>query len=178
VIRDAGDLHSELAEATVQAETDALTGIGSRLRLSRAIQSAIGDTRAFGLLFLDLKKFKPFNDDHGHETGDRVLQIVARRLQAQVRSDDLAVRFGGDEFVVMFSGLTDTTLLAQRAAAIAASLTRNFHIGDLSSSVGVNIGGAIYPRDGDSEEVLLKMADQNMYRAKQSDIDYFLGDDD
>jgi len=129
----------------------------------------------FGLLFLDLKKFKPFNDNYGHEVGDQVLQIVAQRLQAQIRSDDLVARFGGDEFVVMLDGLVDIELLEQRAAKIARSLTRPFHIGDLSSSVGVNIGGAMYPRDSETEDGLLKVADQNMYRAKQSNVDYFVG---
>lgn len=175
VMRDGGEIHSEITQATAQAETDILTGIGNRLRLSRAIQAARAGSSPFGLLFLDLKKFKPFNDNYGHEVGDQVLQIVAQRLQAQIRSDDLVARFGGDEFVVMLDGLVDIELLEQRAAKIARSLTRPFHIGDLSSSVGVNIGGAMYPRDSETEDGLLKVADQNMYRAKQSNVDYFVG---
>jgi len=175
VMRDGGEIHSEITQATVQAETDLLTGIGNRLRLSRDIRAALETSSPFGLLFLDLKKFKPFNDNHGHEVGDKVLQIVARRLQAQIRSEDLAARFGGDEFVVMLNGLVDIELLEQRAAKIARSLTRPFHIGNLSSTVGVNIGGAMYPRDSETETGLLKLADQNMYRAKQTDVDYHVG---
>ena len=104
-----------------------------------------------------------------------MLQIVARRLQAQIRSRDLAARIGGDEFVVMFAGLSGIELLKQRAVSIASSLNQPFHIGDLSSSVGVNIGGAIYPQDSESEEGLLNIADQNMYQAKQAGLDYYLG---
>jgi diguanylate cyclase (GGDEF)-like protein/PAS domain S-box-containing protein len=175
VMRDGGEMHSKITQATAQAETDLLTGIGNRLRLSRAIRTALAASSPFGLLFLDLKKFKPFNDNHGHEVGDKVLQIVARRLQAQIRSEDLAARLGGDEFVVMLDGLADIELLEQRAAKIAKSLTRTFQIGDLSSVVGVNIGGAMYPRDSETEAGLLKVADQNMYRAKQTDADYHVG---
>ena len=175
VMRDGGEIHSEITRATVQAETDLLTGIGSRLCLSRFMQAALATSSPFSLLFLDLKKFKPFNDNYGHEVGDEVLQIVAKRLQAQIRSEDLATRFGGDEFVLVFDGSIDIELLEQRAASIAASVVRPFHIGELSSSVGVSIGGAIFPRDGGSEAELLKVADQNMYQAKQSDVPYYVG---
>ena len=175
VMRDGGELHSEITQATVKAETDVLTGVGNRLRLSRQMQIAMTMSEPFGLLFLDLKKFKPFNDDYGHDVGDKVLQIVARRLQAQVRSEDLVVRLGGDEFVVMLDALDEIELLEQRAASIARSLTRPFHISDLSSSIGVSIGGVIYPRHGATEAELLRAADQNMYRAKQTDVDYHVG---
>jgi diguanylate cyclase (GGDEF)-like protein len=174
-MRDGGDLHLEITQANFQAETDVLTGIGNRLRLSHEMQSAMMESRPFGLLFLDLKKFKHFNDDYGHEIGDKVLQIVARRLQAQIRAEDLAARIGGDEFVVILDAIDDIELLEQRAASITRSLTRPFHIYDLSSSIGVNIGGAMYPRDGATEDELLKAADQNMYRAKQTDVDYHVG---
>ncbi len=172
IMRDGGDLHSQITSATAQAETDALTGIGNRLRLSRAIQAAIKNASAFGLLFLDLRKFKPFNDVYGHETGDRVLQIIARRLVADIRSHDVAVRLGGDEFVVLLADLADRELLRQRAAALARTVSKTIHIDRISSEIGVNIGGAIYPRDGDSEAGLLRVADRNMYRAKQNGLSY------
>jgi len=175
VMRDSGDIQSEITQAIVQAETDALTGIGNRLRLSRAMRAALVLSNPFGLLFLDLKKFKPFNDNYGHEVGDKVLQIVAKRLQAQVRPADLAVRLGGDEFVLMFDGLVDIEHLERRAVAVATSVARPFRIGGLSSSVGASIGGSIYPRDGDTEAGLLKVADQHMYRAKQSGVTYYVG---
>ena len=178
VMRDGGELHSKITQATVQAETDALTGLGNRLCLSRAIQAALVASSPFGLLFLDLRKFKPFNDNHGHEVGDKVLQIVAKRLQALVRSADQAVRLGGDEFVLMFDGLVDIELLKQRAAAVATSVARPFRIGGLSGSVEVNIGGAMFPRDGRSEVELLKVADQRMYRAKQTDVAHYIGESD
>lgn len=178
VMRDSGELHSEITQATVQAETDALTGLGNRLCLSRVIRVALDASNPFGLLFLDLRKFKPFNDNHGHEVGDKVLQIVAKRLQSLVRRADLAARLGGDEFVLMFDGLMDTKYLKQRAAAVAATVAQPFRIGGLTGSVEVNIGGAMFPRDGNSEAELLKVADQRMYRAKQIDVSYYLGEAD
>jgi diguanylate cyclase (GGDEF)-like protein len=123
-MREGGEIHSEITQVTAQAETDLLTGIGNRLRLSRTIQAALAASSPFDYMFLDLKKFKSFNDNHEHETGDKVLQIVAGRLQAQIRSEDLAARLGGDEFVVMLDGLDDIELLEQRVAKITRSLTR------------------------------------------------------
>ncbi len=174
IMRDGGDLQSEIIQATALAETDVLTGVGNRLRLSREMQIAMTMAEPFGLLFLDLKKFKPFNDNYGHDVGDKVLKIVARRLQAQIRPADLVVRLGGDEFVVMLEGLGSIDLLELRAAGIARNLSQPFHIGDLSNTVGVNIGGAMYPRDSDTEDELLKIADQNMYKAKLADVDYWV----
>jgi diguanylate cyclase (GGDEF)-like protein/PAS domain S-box-containing protein len=175
VMHDSGEVQSEITQVKFQAETDPLTGISNRLRLSQKMQTAIGKSSPFSLLFLDLAKFKPFNDDYGHDVGDKVLQIVAKRLQALVRSNDLAARLGGDEFVLFLDGLDDTEILEQRAAAVVDSVVRPFHIGDLSSVVGVNIGGAIFPRDGESDHELLKTADQNMYQAKQAGVPYKIG---
>ena len=172
IMHDSGEVQSEITQVTSKAETDLLTGIGNRLRLSQVMQTTIGKSRPFSLLYLDLEKFKPFNDNYGHEVGDKVLQIVARRLQALVRSEDLAVRMGGDEFVLYLDGLVDTGILEQRAAAVADSVARRFHIGDLSGTVGVNIGGATFPRDGDNEQDLINVADQKMYQAKQARIPY------
>lgn len=82
------------------------------------------------------------------------------------------MRIGGDEFVLFLDGLVDNRTLEQRAIAVAASIKRPFHIGDLSGVVGVNIGGGQYPRDGKNERELLNVADHNMYQAKQGGLDY------
>ncbi len=176
VMRDIGELQSEITEITFMAETDVLTGLGNRVQLSHALEAAIEKNSQFSLLYLDLEKFKPINDQHGHEVGDRVLQIVAKRLQALIRSQDLAVRIGGDEFVLFLDGMVDAEILEQRAMAVANSIKRPFHVGELSGVVGVNIGGAQYPRDGNSEQALLNAADQNMYRAKQAGLAYKTSD--
>ena len=172
VMRDSGELHSEITQITYRAETDALTGLANRLGLSQALESAIEKSTPFSLLFMDLEKFKPFNDTYGHEVGDQVLQIVAQRLQASIRSRDLAARVGGDEFVLLLDGLVDSAALEQRAAIVAESIKRPLHVGDIEDVVGVNIGSAQFPRDGKTERDLLKVADENMYRAKQGGLAY------
>ena len=148
VMRDIGELESEITEITFQAETDILTGLGNRLQLSHVLAAAIEKTAPFSLLFMDLEKFKPINDTHGHEVGDKVLQIVAKRLRSLIRRQDLAVRIGGDEFVLFLDGLVDARALEQRANAVSDSIKRPFHIGKLCGAVSVNIGGAQYSRDG------------------------------
>ena len=174
VIHDVATLHTHLDRATAQAETDALTGLGNRVRLSRRMQALLVGARPFALLFLDLERFKQLNDEHGHEAGDEALRIVGRRLRSQVREGDLAVRLGGDEFVLLLDGLDDAEQLRQRALSVTHSLTRSLRVGDTAGTVGVNIGGAISPRHGTSAPALLAAADRAMYLAKQTGQSYQL----
>lgn len=168
VIRDAAVVREQLDRALAQAESDVLTGIGNRLNLTRRMQSALAAGRPFALLFLDLTQFKLVNDRYGHRIGDEALRVVAKRIQALVRAKDLAVRFGGDEFVILLDMLSDERLVEMRADAIVHSLSQPFRIDNVSLTIGVNIGGAIFPRDGRTEGDLIAVADRNMYRAKQS----------
>lgn len=88
VLRDATVAESHLREAVGRAEKDPLTGLGNREHLMRQLRTACEDPqRPFALMYLDLKGFKPFNDRHGHHTGDRVLQLVGRRLREATRAD-------------------------------------------------------------------------------------------
>lgn len=168
LVRDATPVRDHLDHAIVQAETDPLTGIGNRLCLSRRIQAALAAQRPFGLLFMDLSQFKPFNDRHGHKVGDAVLRLVADRIRRQIRLEDLAARIGGDEFVVLLDGLADVRRLDERARKIGDSLCQPFAVLGVDGSISVNIGGALSPRDGRDEEALLAVADGNMYRAKRA----------
>jgi diguanylate cyclase (GGDEF)-like protein/PAS domain S-box-containing protein len=168
VMHDVAALHTHIDRATELAETDALTGLGNRLRLSNWMQQPRAQGQPFALLFMDLRHFKRLNDTLGHAAGDRALQIVARRLQAQVRAADLVVRLGGDEFVVAFDALDDAARLAQRAHAMADAISQPFRVGDAACELQANIGGAIFPRHGRTEADLLGAADRAMYRAKQS----------
>lgn len=172
VIRDASGLSDSLGEARAQAETDALTGIGNRLHLSRCIRERIAGRQPFAPLFIDLTQFKPFNDRHGHRIGDEVLRLVARRLQAMVRARDVAARVGGDEFVLLLDGVVDRALLERRAADVATTLGQPFRFDHITGSVGANCGGALFPADGHDEAELLQAADRRMYRAKQSQRPY------
>ncbi|HRK56271.1 MAG TPA: sensor domain-containing diguanylate cyclase [Burkholderiaceae bacterium] len=167
VIRDAQPLHQTLQGALTQARRDALTGMRNRLDFSVCLRQAIEDNVPFGLLYLDLKDFKPFNDCYGHQTGDEVLRVVAQRIGALVRAEDVAARLGGDEFAMLLRGLGSHEPLRARAQLLADRLAMPFHLGEILGSVGVNIGAALYPADGRTQEALLATADRRMYEAKR-----------
>jgi diguanylate cyclase len=162
VMHDVTALHSHLDRATELAKTDALTGLGNRLRLSRWMQQRRDRELPFALLYLDLRQFKQLNDTLGHAAGDQALQIVARRLQAQVRAADLVARLGGDEFVVAFDGLDDAAHLAERARLMADALGRPLHLAATTCRLSANMGGALCPLHGRSEAALLGAADRAM----------------
>lgn len=178
VIHDVTALNTHLDRATAQAETDALTGLGNRLRLERRAHALLATGRPFALLFIDLERFKQLNDRLGHEAGDQALRVVARRLQADVRDADVAVRLGGDEFVVLLDGVDQPAHVAARARALAAAIARPLRGDDASHAVAANIGCAIHPRHGRTLDVLLAAADRAMYAAKQAGSACALADSD
>lgn len=178
VIHDVSALHTRLDRATALAETDALTGLGNRLRLSRRMQALLASAQPFALLLLDLAKFKRLNDAHGRQAGDHALRIVGQRLQAQVRNADLVARLGGDEFVMLLDGLADAQPLRERALTVAHSIERRLRIGSPAvGPLGVDIGGAISPRHGQTEQALLDAAGHAMHQAMQAGEVYRLAGD-
>nr|WP_295784683.1 diguanylate cyclase [Rhodoferax sp.] len=154
------------------ASHDPLTGLPNRrLALERLTQQLVRARRAkslLALLFIDLDKFKPVNDELGHEVGDWLLQAVAQRVQACLRESDTAARLGGDEFVVLVPDLQTIEAATAVGEKIRQALELNFVtpkgvVLEISSSIGI----AIYPDHGDSEEVLLRLGDEAMYKAKR-----------
>jgi diguanylate cyclase (GGDEF)-like protein/PAS domain S-box-containing protein len=154
---------------------DQLTGLPNRIllmdRLALAMAAAErGDTYG-ALLFIDLDNFKMLNDTRGHEVGDLLLKEVAERLRANVRAEDTAVRQGGDEFVVLLSGLGKVeTEAAQTAEGIAnkllGDLNNPYHIGGLAHHSTASIGVTLFNGRTTSIDELMKQADLAMYRAK------------
>lgn len=177
VIRDAKPIRDHIGAVLAKAEADPLTGLANREALLRRVGELIAARQGLSLLFLDLQRFKPFNDLHGHRIGDEVLRIVARRIKALLRTEDLAARMGGDEFVVLFKGVDEQELLQVRAREIADRLCRPFQFEGIHGSVGLNIGGAIYPSDGRTGTELLEVADRRMYHAKRRNLSYCISDD-
>ena len=167
-----------LAESRVEARRarhdslhDAVTGLPNRAlfndRLDHAIMQAKRHTRRLAVLFLDVDEFKSVNDAHGHHVGDRILQIVAQRLQASVRADDTVSRFGGDEFLILMLEVNDGFDAAAFAAGISVRLAEACDIDDVTLTVKSSIGVALYPEDGSSAQELIKNADVAMYAAKR-----------
>lgn len=121
----------------------------------------------FAILFIDLDRFKPINDTHGHRAGDALLIEVARRLQACVRQNDLVSRFGGDEFVTLVQDVHGSQDAVRIATKIIHALSQPFP-GIVAEDLFVtpSIGIALYPDDGDGIDALIRQADGAMYQAK------------
>jgi len=163
------------SEARMQhlAHFDVLTELPNRAlfsdRLRQAIAMARRDKTRLALMFIDLDKFKPVNDQLGHHVGDLLLQEVARRLSECVRREsDTVARIGGDEFVVMLPEVGTVQAATQVAEKILAALNRTFDIGEHSIHISSSIGIAIFPEHGQDENKLLKSADAAMYLAKEN----------
>jgi diguanylate cyclase (GGDEF)-like protein len=137
-------------------------------RLQHALAIAKRDGTRFALLYLDLDKFKPVNDTHGHAVGDLLLKDVAQRMTHRVRESDTVARIGGDEFVVILRAIDGDQSVIQVAQSILEALGQPFLIGELSLQISCCIGAAIYPDHGDDELVLSRVADGAMYQAKHS----------
>lgn len=155
-----------------RASFDSLTELPNRghfvERSDIALAQLGGDRMALAALYIDLDDFKAINDLHGHHIGDQVLQIVAARLVFAVRADDIIGRLGGDEFACLLTSLLSKTQLKQLACKLVAAVSAPIQVGTLELVVRASIGIAIYPRDGETSETLLRSADEAMYSAKRS----------
>lgn len=145
---------------------DPLTGLVTRPGFEARLRHRIGRDRHFSVLFLDLDGFKDVNDSYGHQTGDRLLQEVARRLKQSVRAHDLCCRWGGDEFTVMLEGDQRRQELVCTAQRILHSLSHPTTIDGVVLRISASLGVASYPTDGQDMASLLCCADRAMYRAK------------
>jgi diguanylate cyclase (GGDEF)-like protein len=118
-------------------------------------------------MFIDLDKFKPVNDRHGHAVGDLLLKEVAHRMLACVRGSDTVARIGGDEFVVLLRTVEGGPFALAVAEKIRHALDQAFEVSGLRLEVSCCVGIALYPDDGTDEIVLAKNADAAMYWAKE-----------
>ena len=162
--------HYEL-ELSRLASTDPLTGLCNRSSLAQRVTSALAESRASGsraaVLFVDLDDFKEVNDVRGHYAGDRVLSIVAGRLTESIPAGSDLARWGGDEFVVVMSGLDSGEQAIEAASALRDSICRPIDIGGEAVWVDATIGISIFPDHGSTHDALIRAADVAMYAAKQ-----------
>lgn len=149
---------------------DGLTGLPNREllvdRLEHAIASASRKMGKMAVLFIDIDDFKAINDNFGHKVGDLVLKEVADRVQASVRQSDTVARFGGDEFVVVLSEVTEPEDARSFARKISQVLTAEFESAGQCFALRASIGGAIFPDHGETSEQLIAKADAAMYKVK------------
>lgn len=157
---------------THMAGHDQLTNLPNRVllqdRLLTALASARRERSNLSLLFIDVDGFKPVNDSYGHSVGDKLLQQIAQRLSACVRVSDTVGRLGGDEFLVLLSGIAAADDVVRVAEKIRLELTRPYQLDGLCLSIAPSIGIAHYPEHGENDQQLIQSADQAMYQAKKA----------
>ena len=154
------------------AQYDALTKLPNRALFGDRLQQIFSTVKRthehFGLMYIDLDKFKPVNDTYGHEAGDALLKQAAHRMQSCVRESDTVARIGGDEFVVLLASLKYDEDAQEIGEKIRHALNLPFPIAGNKLNISSSIGVAIYPAHGDNEKELIKNADLAMYYAKEN----------
>lgn len=183
VFHDVGVARALSLRMSYLAQHDFLTALPNRMllndRLTQAIASAHRHGKSLAVLFLDVDHFKHINDSLGHAVGDHLLQSIARRLVACVRSSDTVSRQGGDEFVVLLSEVTHAQDVAFTADKLLAAVSRSHFIGHQDLNVTVSVGISVYPADGADAETLLQNADLALFHAKtqgRSNHQFFVPD--
>jgi diguanylate cyclase (GGDEF)-like protein/PAS domain S-box-containing protein len=172
LVRDVSELR-EAQQYKHRAYHDPLTGVPNRELfgeyLEQGLRAATRRGAPAAVLMIDLDGFKAVNDTFGHQTGDAVLQAVARRLRAALRESDSVARLGGDEFAVLLPD-TDTVQARFVAEKLGELVSRPVEIGRQRPAVGLSIGIASFPAHGHSGALLLRRADSAMYVAKRGKL--------
>ncbi|MBT3196570.1 MAG: EAL domain-containing protein [Gammaproteobacteria bacterium] len=175
------NLYQQSRRLKMLSNTDALTELPNRMAFQTYLDMRLRDAaeakeqegdafsseaHEFALLFIDLDRFKPVNDELGHEVGDKLLQSVAGRMRKSIREVDLLSRIGGDEFVLMLGGGASQENVSLIADKMVHLLCQPFKIDEHLVQIGASIGSARFPQDAEEGEDLVKHADMAMYEAK------------
>ena len=170
VIRDLTEQKRSQARIEYLAHHDALTELPNRVqfndRLQHDLACAARAQSSLAVLCLDMDRFKDVNDSMGHASGDELLKNVARRLAGIVRETDTVARLSGDEFAIVQVGCNQPDSAQRLATRIRDAMAEPFVLEGGATIVGMSIGVAVYPDDGDSAAILLRNADMALYRAK------------
>jgi diguanylate cyclase (GGDEF)-like protein/PAS domain S-box-containing protein len=172
VIQDITERRRAEKELEFLALHDALTELPNRTlftdRLGQAILKATRDNASFGVLVMDMDRFKEVNDSLGHQAGDLLLRQMSDRLRNTLRQADTVARLGGDEFGVLPSATMSVELTTVTARKVLAALDAPFELGEAMIDSGLSIGIAQFPDHGRDAETLLRHADVAMYVAKRN----------
>ena len=162
-------LYSDLRR---RSEFDLLTDNHNRFSLEASLDALIGearqDARIFGLIYIDIDKFKQVNDQYGHRVGDLYLQEAAARMKRQLRANDILARLGGDEFAVLVSVVDSRAEAEEVAFRLDRCFDHPFAIEGCILNGSASVGLAIYPQDGSTKDSLLSSSDAAMYIAKNA----------
>jgi diguanylate cyclase (GGDEF)-like protein len=177
-------LRRQVAQNEHQALHDCLTGLPNRTlfhdRTGQALLAARRSGEKGALMLMDLDRFKEVNDSLGHPCGDRLLTMVAERLQGVVRESDTVARLGGDEFAILLRGIASSDAALETAQRLLLTFEEPFGLDGLSLKVAASLGIAFFPDDGDEVDALVQRADAAMYRAKamQSGLELYAAEED
>jgi diguanylate cyclase (GGDEF)-like protein len=170
IVRDIAERKRLNAQIVYMAHHDVLTGLANRSMFQGALEQAIAQSlrvgKKFAILYLDLDQFKDVNDTLGHLIGDRLLRLVAERLQSGVRANEMVARFGGDEFAILLGDQHEPEEIAALANRLIVGLGMPFLLDGNEIRVGASIGVSVYGEDAYDAETLLSHADIALYRAK------------
>ena len=165
------DIRYVMNKTKLLSETDELTGLYNRrgfaIVVDRLFAQAVRYDRAASVLLIDVDRFKALNDRYGHETGDRVLRLVTKCIETELRQTDVLSRFGGDEFVALLPETPPGAAVDVAVRIREAVAGTPIEVGDRSVITSVSIGVASYPEDGRTIDAVLGRADRAMYLAKQ-----------
>lgn len=168
------DLRKRLSEeherTAYLAYHDALTSLANRRYLDEELPKAIAraerNEQSLAIVMLDLDDFKPINDQYGHAVGDELLVTLAARLKKILRSSDLAVRQGGDEFILLVEGITSKDDLTHSLERIRKSLEKPYELPEGKARIQVSMGVTVYPEDNATPDQLIRHADAALYASK------------
>ena len=160
------------SDLVYRSEFDQLTQVHNRFSLDKQLDRCIAEAREkaglFGLIYVDLDKFKLVNDQYGHRVGDLYLQEVARRMAGQLRSIDVLARLGGDEFAALIPAVHNSMDVKEVAVRLEHCFDEPFAVEGYVLCGSASIGMATYPEDGSTKDSLLTAADADMYVGKQT----------
>ena len=171
ITREINEMRQTEAALQHLATHDTLTDLPNRFlmedRLSQLLSRARRSGTAFAVLFMDVDRFKDFNDSHGHEFGDLLLRAIAQRLTKSVRQSDTVARIGGDEFVVILDTVQQVADADTVARKVLREVARPFTLQRQRAQATVSVGVSFYPENGQDEDSLVRAADYAMYLAKR-----------
>jgi diguanylate cyclase (GGDEF)-like protein/PAS domain S-box-containing protein len=171
ILHDFSRIQNEKKEQEKLARTDKLTGLFNRRYFDELLEPGsvmFNGSSTIGVLYIDLNKFKPINDEYGHETGDAVLHIISQRISNALRDTDITCRIGGDEFVIFALNIDSKENLSRLSKKVLNSISHTIHTSNMTFNLGASMGTCLYPDDGTDIKGLVKLADRIMYDVKKT----------
>lgn len=174
---DLAEVRDDLSKSQAKEEEtrkitfqDVLTGLPNRVLFEQHLDQGLIQAKRHGwglaVMFIDIDKFKSINDSYGHDLGDKVLLMVANRLQSSIRGEDTVSRWGGDEFMCLLLEVKQAADITCLAEMMVNRIAEDCEFNGIVLSIKASIGIAIYPADGETADILIKNADTAMFKAK------------